>query len=496
MKLCVDDRVCHMKYFICFIRCIPIYFVAIFASAAASDGELPRPETYIPTVADIRRHKAFYDDPRPILKTFGPKQVLPQALYSRLTYDVEKMQNVWSDLVGFRAPDLVGKIAPDIVPGHYSFKDLEKYPGFKMLMPPVLYRQIRPGGPPLGGSVPEFEVIPTRQYYWALPIALASKRQEDKIKLDSDGYLIPETWQGGYPFPKPTGKFRAQQIMYNIEKRYTNWSNNNYSIVHARGYTKDLRVDFDGTLRGYGLRLAGRVMAEPYGWYDKRAENGGEYKTSVFYHLSPQENFGMVQTAVYYLDPKKTDRLLVYPPAIRRMRKVSGTDTQDQGGTLDQIYDDMQGFSQKLSPTRYPYTYELIDEREFLVRAPTLDGSEYIDANGLALRNVKMERRPLYVVQLLQQDKTYVYSKRIFFVDKETFLYYQIENYDQEGRLYRSFDMNWSFFPEMGKFSWCGAQNVRIDHLDKHSTMGHFYDIPAFWSRKDFSLKKLAEGAK
>ena len=53
-------------------------------------------------------------------------------------------------------------------------------------------------------------------------------------------------------------------------------------------------------------------------------------------------------------------------------------------------------------------------------------------------RNIEFERRPVYVVQLTQQDPNYVYSKRIMYIDKETFYLFYVENYDQKKRLYRS----------------------------------------------------------
>jgi hypothetical protein len=235
---------------------------------------------------------------------------------------------------------------------------------------------------------------------------------------------------------------------------------------------------------------------EPYGWFDKRARTRGEFNAIIFYYTAPRDMEGAVLTALYYLDPKKTDQIMMHLPSIRRIRKMSGTDTQDQMAKLDQNYDDLQGFSQKLSPTRYPYEYKLIEEREYLVRAPTLDGSEYISSKGIEFRNAKMERRPIYVVELTQLDPNYVYGRRIFYVDKETFAFYHIGNYDQKGQLYRTFNMNWSFFPEMGQTSWCGALNLTVDHLESHSSAACYYNLPAFWGREDFGLKGVGKGAK
>ena len=138
--------------------------VALLLPLAGEAGEVPGSETYVPTVAQIEKHKAFYDDPRPLLNTFGPKQVLPPELYAKLTYDIEEMKERWAEVVGFRAPDVVGAIAPEIKPGNYTYTDLEQSPGFKNLMWPNLYDRIKPGEPPFAGSIPEFEIIPTRHF--------------------------------------------------------------------------------------------------------------------------------------------------------------------------------------------------------------------------------------------------------------------------------------------------------------------------------------------
>jgi hypothetical protein len=484
---------CFKLSLVFFLGC---FLTPVFGPTVVGADNIPHPRTYILPLVEVEKHKAFYDDPRPMLATLGPKQVLPEELYRRLSYDIEKMKSLWTEVVGFSAPDVVNRIAPEVKPGTYSHEELNKYPGFKDLMSPSLYNRIKPGQPPFAGNIPEFEVIPTRQYYWALPIALATKQNEGKAELDQDGYLIPETWISGYPFPQPSGKFKAQQIMYNIEKRYSDWSMSNYVTSRMRGFTKGLEMDTDGSLYAYGIRFAGRVVMEPYGWFDKRAKTRGELKALIIYYTGPRDMEGAVQTALYYLDPKKTDQIMMHLPSIRRIRKMSGTDTQDQMAKSDQAYDDLQGFSQKLSPTRYPYKYKVIEEREYLVRAPTLDGSEYISSKGIEFRNVKMERRPIYVVELTQLDPNYIYGRRILYIDKETFSFYHIGNYDQKGRLYRTFNMNWSFFPEMGQTSWCGALNLTADHLESHSSAANAFDLPAFWGRGDFGLKGVGKGAK
>jgi len=456
----------------------------------------PHPSTYVPTAVDILKHKAHYDDPQPYQTTFGPKQILPAELYEKLCYDIDEMKDKWAEVVGFRSPDLVGKIAPEIKPGKYTYQDKEKYPGLKELMWGTMYDRFNPGGPPHAGNIPEFELVPTRQYYYGLPIALRTLENEGKTKEDGDGYAMWETWEGGFPFPKPSGEFKAQQIMYNVEKRYISWGLNFFIVGWVDGYTRDLKMDFEGLYDVTHLRLAGRCVMPPYGWYDERAKERREFKTFVLGFLAPRDVAGTAQGAIAYLDADKVDQNMIYIPSLRRVRKMSATDTQDPIMGQDMIYDDNEGFQQKLSPTRYPYTYELLDEREFLVPAATLDGSEYIASEGLEFRGMKFERRPMYVVKLNQQDPNYVYRTRIFYIDKETLFYNCIENFDRKGRLYRTFDQQPGFFPEMGAFGWTGGLIVLKDYIDLHSGVQQPFQIPAFWNREDVSLGGLVKKGK
>jgi hypothetical protein len=88
-------------------------------------------------------------------------------------------------------------------------------------------------------------------------------------------------------------------------------------------------------------------------------------------------------------------------------------------------------------------------------------------------------------------DPNYIYSKRVFYIDQEAFHYVEIDNYDQRGRLYRTFVTNWGFHPEMGGFSVCGNIVFMRDHVDLHTTIGYAWQVPAFWSRNDVSMRNL-----
>ncbi|MCX5831963.1 MAG: DUF1329 domain-containing protein [Deltaproteobacteria bacterium] len=488
-----------MKYFLRFIQrymaLLALAFLAgLFVPAAAPAWEPPDPKTYLMNYAELEKTKAYYDDPRSLMEgKYSLKSILPKELYEKLVFPMDEMKKEWAGIVGFKAPDVVGKKAPEVKPGKYTYKDLEKYPGFKELFGTVLGSRLKPGGPPFAGNVAEFEIVPTVQWYHSLPVSKATKENSSKIKVDSKGYLTPTSWEGGYPFPRPSGPHKALQIMYNVEKRYLSWDGSFVLFNRYKGYRKDLSEDYDGGGQVRHLKLGGRLALEPYGWLDERAKKRGEIKTFVMDFLKPRDSVGTAMSALYYLDSNKADQLMAYVPQLRRVRMLSSSDSQDPVQGQDLIYDDSEGFLQKLSPTIYPYEWKVLEETELLLQV--FDGTEYVTKKGLEMRNVKFMRRPVYVIEGRQLDKNYVYSKRVFIVDRENFLFYEISNYDQKGRLYRTFQGGYEFEPDMGVFHLGGVLNLMKDHVDLHSNIVWQYQIPAFWGRKGVSLEQYM-GAK
>jgi hypothetical protein len=458
--------------------------------------EFAHPDTYIPTWQDVYKVKtattnsSYYD-------AFPYNKILPPELYKAITYDQEKMGALWAEVVGFRAPDVVGKIAPEIKPGHYTYKDLETKPGLKeLLLPDLVENHIKPGGPPHSANIPEFEIIPTRQYYSALPVAEATKKNMGKTKLDDQGYLVTESWEPGYPFPRPEGKFMAQQYVYNNKLSYWMWGQDFEMYAATLGFTKDLKIDFDSIGAIGSARTSGRVFEKPFGFMDDRAATAKEDHIIFSFTAIPRDIAGMLTHEIYYLDAKTPDNNILYIPSIRRVRVLSTSDTQDPIQGQDITYDDGYGTSQKLSPDNFPWDYKVVEEREYLVPVAYF-GNEHVDPNdGYALKNIAMERRPLVVIEMKQQDpnSSYVYSKRILYVDRESLRVVLALGYDQKGKLYRSYYPLCHFHPEFG--TQTNDMSLYRDYRDLHSGVGVALCLPAFWCREDTGFKSLSNRAK
>ncbi|MCP4574693.1 MAG: DUF1329 domain-containing protein, partial [Deltaproteobacteria bacterium] len=185
--------------------------------------KMPPAETYLPATSEIMSQKASFDDNRDLMVTYHPKDVLPPDVWKWMCFDVAEMKKQTAEILGFTAPELVGKIAPEIKPGKYTYKDMARLPGLKELFPKVFQKTITAGGPPFVCNIMDFEIEPTRQLHMSLPACEITKKNLGKAKLDKDGYLVPRSWQGGIPFPRPSGKFKAQQVYYNFEKRSSSY---------------------------------------------------------------------------------------------------------------------------------------------------------------------------------------------------------------------------------------------------------------------------------
>ena len=447
---------------------------------------------YKVSIEEFEKYKAWLDDPAPFYVNIeGYEKVIPPEVYASITYDIEKMKQTWAEAVGFKAPDVVGKIAPEIKPGKYSLSDKERLP-FEQLMWEHMYNRFNKPGegtPNHVGNFTEFEIVPTRQYYWSLPIAEATLKNMGKTKQDAQGYMQEDTYVAGYPFPRPFGKFKAQQVVYNWQKRYMN-GEDYYYVEHILGVNNRWSQDHEGQGMAYWFRTMGRCVHEPFGWYDKRAEVQGEETHFRYDVLAPRDQYGNIIAQTRYVDPNKADMFMIYVNVLRRVRRLSSSDTQDPAVGQDMIYDDAFSFNRKLTPDAWVYEYKVVKEQEFLVPM-TWDGSPYIDTKAnYQYRNLQFERRPMIVVELKQTDPNYIFSKSTMYFDKETLLLVYIANDDQKGRFYRSWDSLFGFLPEMGQYNQ--FQVLGLDHLDVHSTWYPGYAYPAIWvNRLDVGMDAI-----
>jgi hypothetical protein len=221
---------------------------------------------YEVSIKDILDVKATLDDPSPFYTECEYfKKFIPPKIWDQITVDQEASRAAWERAVDFRAKDVVGRIAPEIKPGKYTLADKERLP-FKELMTPYHYRRFnqprQEGLPKHIGYFTDFEVIETQQIWHAEAVADATIEHMGKTQLDGDGYILYKTHIAGYAFPRPSGKHKAMQILYNLHTGGVGpESAMNYDItigVNSKG-----KIDHEGTASYLWLLTQGRVMYPP-----------------------------------------------------------------------------------------------------------------------------------------------------------------------------------------------------------------------------------------
>jgi len=453
-------------------------------------------QPYKITNSQLLSIKDIMDDPAPFYtKTNNLKDLLPPEVWEMCVFDMDEMKRLWSEIVGFRSPDVVGEIAPEIKAGKYSLTDKDQLP-FKELMPEYFYNKFNEPGegpyPNTIGNFTEFEVVPTRQYYRTLPLAKAAKQYMGTVKQDDAGYIIHESYTAGLPFPRPSGNHKAIQIVYNylFNFSFANWESS-VLLDNVFGVNKNWKIDHRGSGVQPNISAIGRVQFEPYGWFDKRAEKQKESVLTMYTVKSPRDIYGNIYGGVLYILPEKPMITLAYVNVLRRVRKLSSSDRQDQGLGQDGTFDDAWGFQQNPSPDNYPYEYKILEEREYLLPTYTQTGDAYVDSTEkFKFKNLQFERRPVWVLEMKQKDPNYIYSKRIWYVDKETLMPLLMLNYDQKDRLYRTHAFYDGFIPEMGVVHFFHVNNE--DFIDTHSTFSFSTGYPnPYLERADVSFKAL-----
>ncbi|MEW6440272.1 MAG: DUF1329 domain-containing protein [bacterium] len=449
-------------------------------------------EPYELPAEGLLKFKGLSDDPTPLYpKIEYYKKIMPQEAWDQCVFDPAESRAVWAEAVGFKAPDVVGKIAPEIPPGNYTLEDKQKYPFDKLMTPYHLRKWNEPGAGGLNhaANFTEFEILPTRQYWFCRPWAEATLKNSGKTQLDSQGYLVPETYAGGFPFPRPSGEHHAIQILYNqIECKYYPGDFIMYNPV--LGVSPRFGVDHYGTSTYKWLKLQGRAVHPPYGWYDERARKQGESLEQIYTMFSPRDFYGNVFSALFYADPRKVPTTLAYVSILRRVRKLSSSDRQDQAVGQDFSYDDADFFAQALSPEVYPYEIRIRDEREYLMPASAGFGDWLDSKDRYKWKDRKFERRPVWVIEMIQKDPNYIYSKRVLYVDRETLRFYLEEVYDQKGRLYRTQEAVWEMIEPMGYLD--NTILLALDFIDVHSSWTYGCVHPALWlNRDEVSLKGM-----
>lgn len=188
----------------------------------------------------------------------------------------------------------------------------------------------------------------------------------------------------------------------------------------------------------------------------------GKDKKTIMYFEKPADVKGTGFLSFEYDEPSKEDDRWLYLPALKKVRRISGSSKNDYFMGTDFNYDDMGDRS--------------VDE----------------DIHQL-LREEVLEGNPCWVVESVPKDKSYMYSKKIGWIRKDSLIATKVEFYDQRGTLIKTLTVP---VQEQVNGFWTALKMVMDNTSKEHKTLLEMKEVQYNQGIKDslFRVSTLQRG--
>lgn len=381
----------------------------------------------------------------------------------------------FAKMLGFKVKDKVGTVAPEIKPGMViDANNYKQYPGLKELLPESLYVRLDPGH---YAPLAPIKIVATDQYHLGRGWIEKTMQSAKTARIGADGVTL-EGYVGGHPFLNPQSGAELIQ-----------WADNPY--LGDTFAMRPMRLRLYGRDNKPEREMRQHLNVSRYlNCTDWRPEGLTPNPEQIHYIVSgtfiyPRDISGTSYVRKRYIPANKPDEFLLFIASMRRIRQMSGRDTQDPLFGSDLVWDDYNVFWQKLSATDFPCDYKLQPPREMLMptyidydwpddRASAGYTDYLVDESGdqVYLRYGSWQRRWLYMCEVIEKDPNYVYSRRVIANEPETCVQLQTDLYDQAGRLWREWVRDYNLSQD-----GVGVMEELIDivdHVNNHRTILDF----------------------
>jgi hypothetical protein len=178
----------------------------------------------------------------------------------------------------------------------------------------------------------------------------------------------------------------------------------------------------------------------------------------------PYDLKGFAAVRGRFIDPDRPDEFISYIPALRRIRRLAGTDTQDPIIGTDISWDDWRVCWQKMEVWAPNPDDFKVTKTEALLPLKMPDRKVRVDDKGRL--SGYFEIRPVWILEI-KFKKGYQYSKRKLWIDREHYSALESVNYDARGNLWKSLGA-YQVFSSDGFTTWASAPIV--DYVNSHMT--------------------------
>ncbi len=288
----------------------------------------------------------------------------------------------------------------------------------------------------------------------------ATERYSPQVRLSPDKNRL-ENYVAGLPFPlvDANDPDAAVKLMFNYENRIAvddldvrNFDCDTGSLSPSAPMTVEKHF-----VLGHFRRLyyVGRLYHDPKPTWP--TAEGIRYRECLYPMLEPFDLKGVGFTYNRYLDPARQDDSWLYYPLLKRVRRLSTAQRSEALFGQDIDLDSYAGYAGSVAWM----DWRLLGEKTILAAMHTEHfPTRWFDGPADFMFDDTWEPRRVYVIEGRSRLPGYAYSRRVIYLDRESFVIAYTEMYDQRGRLWKAWVNKWS----IGHRPFPGARRAVYDY--------------------------------
>jgi len=301
-------------------------------------------------------------------------------------------------------------------------------------------------------------IVPTQTLDWPPPYKAASEKYASQVRLNDKEEL--QNYVAGQPFPllDANDPHVAAKVMWNFSFRPQYTDDVDIRDVEVSSYRAGSATPVEHFTIGHFAfyNSMGRTEVPPIPT-DAEAEGAGiRYRFGAFPFLEPAEIYGFGLIRERNKDPDVDDNVWFFNPGMRKTRRVRAEELSDSVIPSD-AHNGSNTYANNLDPDSYfgfsakieNYNYKLLGIKPMLacVHAKNTPAKPCQFDNNRSVCPEDWEMRQLYVIEATAKPLSWhqkigssgvLIPKRILYIDSEGWFITASDQYDPEGKLWKT----------------------------------------------------------
>jgi len=288
----------------------------------------------------------------------------------------------------------------------------------------------------------------------------ATEKYSPQVRLSDDKLRI-EGFIAGLPFPlvRIDDVDVAVKLMFNYENRIVvddldvrNFDCDTGSLSPGEPMRVEKHFEIEHFRRLY---YVGRLYHEPIHTWE--TSDGIRYREALYPLVEPFDLKGVGLTYNRYLDPARQDDSWLYYPLLKRARRLSTAQRSEALFGQDTDIDSYAGYAGNIAWM----DWRLLGTKRILasMHSRSFPG-RFGEGSADFMFDDVWEPRDVYVLEGRSRLPGYAYSKRVIYLDRESYVIAYTELYDQRGELWKAWVNQW----KIGNRPYPEARRVVYDY--------------------------------